>query len=162
CRRHPHHYDHRRLRAHRRGRRPPGRPCATWDGPRRRWEPPGGPVRAGRAADSVFRPGHRRPGYSRAQAAHRACAAGTRRGRGRDSPSCCGTRGRWTCCIMTKGVTEMITPTDRVVALYVAMLAGHVAHVFEETWGGFWLIKVHGGLGRFLLVNWVLFCIPLA
>ena len=48
---------------------------------------------------------------------------------------------------------------NRVIALYLAMLAGHVAHVFEELWGGFWLLT-RFGLGRYLAVNWVLLCIP--
>jgi len=39
------------------------------------------------------------------------------------------------------------------------MLAGHVAHVFEELWGRFWLLTKLG-LGRYLAVNWVLLCIP--
>jgi hypothetical protein len=52
--------------------------------------------------------------------------------------------------------------TNRVVALYLAMLTGHVAHVFEETWGRFWLIDAFYGQGWFLVVNWVLFCIPVA
>jgi len=39
------------------------------------------------------------------------------------------------------------------------MLIIHVAHVFEETWGRFWILnKV--GLGFFLTINCVLFCIP--
>jgi len=39
-------------------------------------------------------------------------------------------------------------------------LSTHVAHVFEETWGRFWLIDSVYGLGWFLAANWVLFCIP--
>jgi hypothetical protein len=35
-----------------------------------------------------------------------------------------------------------------------------VAHIFEEVWGGFWLMKHVFGLGWFLVVNWILFCIP--
>jgi uncharacterized membrane protein YccC len=49
---------------------------------------------------------------------------------------------------------------NAVVPLYLLMLAGHVAHVFEETWGRFWLIGAVYGLGWFLAANWVLFCIP--
>ena len=48
------------------------------------------------------------------------------------------------------------------VPLYLLMLAGHVAHVFEETWGRFWLIGAVYGLGWFLAANWALFCIPVA
>ena len=48
------------------------------------------------------------------------------------------------------------------VPLYLLMLAGHVAHVFEETWGRFWLIGAVYGLGWFLAVNWALFCVPVA
>jgi hypothetical protein len=50
--------------------------------------------------------------------------------------------------------------THRVVILSLVMLTGHVAHIFEEIWGRFWLIDVFYGLGWFLVVNWVLFCIP--
>ena len=48
------------------------------------------------------------------------------------------------------------------VPLYLLMLAGHVAHVFEETWGRFWLIGAVYGLGWFLAANWALFCVPVA
>jgi hypothetical protein len=37
------------------------------------------------------------------------------------------------------------------------MLVGHVAHIFEETWGRFFLIDSAFGLGWFLVTNWVLF-----
>ena len=48
---------------------------------------------------------------------------------------------------------------DKVVIFYLLMLINHVAHVFEETWGRFWILnKV--GLGLYLAINWVLFCIP--
>ena len=48
---------------------------------------------------------------------------------------------------------------DRIVLCYLLMLVGHIAHVFEEIWGRFWILnKV--GLGMYLAINWVLFCIP--
>ncbi|MBU1936477.1 hypothetical protein KKG05_03695 [bacterium] len=50
---------------------------------------------------------------------------------------------------------------DRIVLLYLLMLLAHLAHVFEEIWGGFIAINVLGSLGRFLALNWVLFCIPI-
>ena len=47
----------------------------------------------------------------------------------------------------------------KVVIFYLFMLVNHVAHVFEETWGRFWLMnKV--GFELYLLINWLLFCIP--
>ncbi len=49
-----------------------------------------------------------------------------------------------------------------VVLFYLLMLMMHVAHVFEETWGRFWLIDAFYGQGRFLVVNWMLFSIPVA
>jgi hypothetical protein len=49
---------------------------------------------------------------------------------------------------------------DKVVMLYLLLLVNHVAHVFEETWGRFWLIDSFFGVGWFLIGNWVLFCIP--
>lgn len=51
---------------------------------------------------------------------------------------------------------------NRVVIFYLLMLVGHVAHVFEEVWGRFWLMDAVYGMGWFLVVNWVLFCIPTA
>jgi hypothetical protein len=49
---------------------------------------------------------------------------------------------------------------NKVIVLYLLMLVGHVAHIFEETWGRFFLIDSAFGLGWFLVINWVLFCIP--
>lgn len=48
---------------------------------------------------------------------------------------------------------------NKIIFLYLLMLIGHVAHVFEEIWGRFWMLnKV--GLGTYLAINLVLFCIP--
>lgn len=53
-----------------------------------------------------------------------------------------------------------MTPSKkRLVAPYMAMLLAHQAHVYEEVWGGFFLMGVYG-LGSFLLINWLLFCVP--
>ena len=52
--------------------------------------------------------------------------------------------------------------TGPVVTLFPLMLVGHVAHIFEEVWGRFWLMRAVYGLGWFLFLNWVLFCIPVA
>lgn len=49
---------------------------------------------------------------------------------------------------------------DKVILFYLLMLVGHVAHVFEEAWGRFWMIDAIFGLGWFLATNWALFCIP--
>ena len=49
---------------------------------------------------------------------------------------------------------------NRIVALYLLILVGHVAHVFEEVWARFWPMQAVYGLGWFLVANWVLFCIP--
>lgn len=48
-----------------------------------------------------------------------------------------------------------------IIPLYLMMIAGHIAHVFEEVWGRFWLMNAVYGLGWYLVANWVLFCIPL-
>ena len=48
---------------------------------------------------------------------------------------------------------------NRVILLYLLMLIGHVAHVFEELWGRFWILN-EVGLGIYLAINWALFCIP--
>ena len=50
---------------------------------------------------------------------------------------------------------------SKVILFYLIMLAGHIAHVFEEVWGRFWLMEAFFGPGRFLVVNWVLFCISI-
>ncbi len=49
---------------------------------------------------------------------------------------------------------------NRIILLYLLLLLAHVAHVFEEVWGRFIAIDVLGSLGRFLVLNWVTFCIP--
>jgi hypothetical protein len=48
-----------------------------------------------------------------------------------------------------------------IVLLYLALLAFHVAHVFEEVWGRFFLMKAVFGMGLYLVANWVLFGLPL-
>jgi hypothetical protein len=52
--------------------------------------------------------------------------------------------------------------TPKLIGLYLLMLAVHLAHVLEEVWGRFLLIDAAFGLGRFLIVNWLLWCIPAA
>jgi hypothetical protein len=37
------------------------------------------------------------------------------------------------------------------------LLLFHLAHVFEEVWGQFRAIEILGGLGWFLMINWLLF-----
>lgn len=48
----------------------------------------------------------------------------------------------------------------KIIILYLLLLLFHVAHVFEEAWGRFWLMDQVFGLGRFLVINWFLFSIP--
>ena len=43
---------------------------------------------------------------------------------------------------------------------YLGLLAFHVAHVFEEVWGGFRVMRTLG-TGWFLAANWALFLAPL-
>jgi hypothetical protein len=50
----------------------------------------------------------------------------------------------------------------KAIPFYLLLLVGHMAHVFEEIWGRFWLIDAVYGLGWFLVVNWILFLIPVA
>lgn len=50
---------------------------------------------------------------------------------------------------------------SKAVPFYLLMLLTHVAHVFEETWGGFWIVR-KTGLPAFLAINWLLFSIPVA
>ena len=51
---------------------------------------------------------------------------------------------------------------SRLIPLYLLMLVAHVAHVFEEVWGRFWVMDVLFGPEWFLAINWLLFCIPMA
>ena len=44
----------------------------------------------------------------------------------------------------------------KAIFFFILMLLMHIAHVFEEVWGHFRAIDVMGGLGRFLIVNWIL------
>ena len=48
----------------------------------------------------------------------------------------------------------------KVVIFYLLMIFNHVAHVFEEVWGRFWILNIVG-LGIYLAINLILFCIPL-
>jgi len=50
---------------------------------------------------------------------------------------------------------------NKMILYYLCLLTFHVAHILEETWGRFWVIDKIYGLGLFLFINWVLFCIPL-
>lgn len=49
---------------------------------------------------------------------------------------------------------------NRTTGLYVLLLAGHVLHIAEETWGHFRVMNMVGGTGPFLALNAVLFAIP--
>jgi len=49
---------------------------------------------------------------------------------------------------------------NKIIFLYILLLLFHVAHVFEEVWGRFWILDRIFGMGWFLVVNWLLFCIP--
>jgi hypothetical protein len=51
---------------------------------------------------------------------------------------------------------------NRVIPLYLVMLLGHMAHILEEIWGRFWLIRGVFGLGWYLIGNWILLSIPVA
>jgi hypothetical protein len=42
---------------------------------------------------------------------------------------------------------------------FLLLMLAHLAHVFEEVWGRFFLISSLGGLGLFLIINWILFAI---
>jgi hypothetical protein len=48
----------------------------------------------------------------------------------------------------------------KTIACYLGLLFFHVAHVFEETWGHFWIVD-RMDLGWFLAINWLLFLFPL-
>jgi hypothetical protein len=48
----------------------------------------------------------------------------------------------------------------KIILLYLLLLLFHIAHVFEEVWGRFWILDQIFGPGWFLIINWLLFCIP--
>jgi hypothetical protein len=52
--------------------------------------------------------------------------------------------------------------TKKGTILFLLLLVFPVAHVFEEIWGRLWLIARFPDLGRFLAVNLLLFCFPVA
>jgi len=49
---------------------------------------------------------------------------------------------------------------NKIIIFYLLLLLFHVAHVFEEAWGHFWIMDSIFGPGRFLALNWLLLCIP--
>ena len=49
----------------------------------------------------------------------------------------------------------------RIVTSYLLLLFFHVAHVFEEVWGHFWIMDRMGSEGWYLIINWLLFGLPL-
>ena len=40
---------------------------------------------------------------------------------------------------------------NTVILFYLLLLVGHVAHIFEETWGRFWLMNAFFGLGQLVI-----------
>jgi hypothetical protein len=48
----------------------------------------------------------------------------------------------------------------KIIVFYLLLLINHVAHIFEEIWGGFWLMDKVFGLGWFLVGNLIVLCIP--
>jgi hypothetical protein len=55
-----------------------------------------------------------------------------------------------------------LTIKKKMILFYLLLLTFHVAHILEETWGRIWMIDAIYGLGLFLFINWVLFCIPVS
>jgi hypothetical protein len=49
---------------------------------------------------------------------------------------------------------------NKIIILYLLLLLFHVGHVFEEVWGRFWIMDSIFGTGWFLVLNWLLLCIP--
>jgi hypothetical protein len=56
---------------------------------------------------------------------------------------------------------EVAVKKSAVPLLFLALLAVHIAHVFEEVWGRFQPIERVFGLGWFLALNWVLLAAPM-
>ncbi len=61
---------------------------------------------------------------------------------------------------MKEKTASIIQIDGKIIAFYLLLLFFHVAHVFEEVWGHFWIMD-RIGVGWYLLVNWALFGIPL-
>jgi hypothetical protein len=56
----------------------------------------------------------------------------------------------------------LVTANPRpAIALYLCLLLFHFAHVLEEIYGQFQAIR-YIGLGWFMIINWLLLCIPVA
>jgi hypothetical protein len=49
---------------------------------------------------------------------------------------------------------------NKIIIFYLLLLLLHVAHVFEEVWARFWIMDSIFGVGWFLIINWLLLCIP--
>lgn len=47
------------------------------------------------------------------------------------------------------------------ILLFLLMLVLHLAHVLEEVWGKFFMMEAVLGMGWFLMINGILWCIPL-
>jgi hypothetical protein len=46
--------------------------------------------------------------------------------------------------------------------LYLVLIVLHVAHIFEEAWGHFFMIEILNSLGWFLIINWIIIaCVAL-
>jgi hypothetical protein len=56
---------------------------------------------------------------------------------------------------------ERAMAEKKIVASYLLLLFFHVAHVFEEVWGHFWIMDRMGSEGWYLIINWLLFGLPL-
>jgi 4-amino-4-deoxy-L-arabinose transferase-like glycosyltransferase len=49
---------------------------------------------------------------------------------------------------------------NKIIIIYLILLIFHIAHVCEETLGHFWIMQAVGGVIPFLLINALLFCVP--
>ncbi|KQC14664.1 MAG: hypothetical protein APR63_05390 [Desulfuromonas sp. SDB] len=48
-----------------------------------------------------------------------------------------------------------------IISLFVLMLIFHLAHVLEEVWGSFFIMDSVLGLEWFVVINGILWCVPL-
>jgi len=48
---------------------------------------------------------------------------------------------------------------NKVIIFYLLLIVNHLAHVFEEVWGRFWILN-EVGFGMYLTINLLLFCVP--
>ncbi|MDD5362422.1 MAG: hypothetical protein PHN88_09840 [Ignavibacteria bacterium] len=50
----------------------------------------------------------------------------------------------------------------KVILFYLLLLLFHAAHILEEVWAKFWPVGRYYSMETFILLNWILFALPIA